>query len=71
MENQRVVRADSDRTRGQEMLNKDNIELLLTLYCKRNSIKYKQGLNEVRLLFSYSKGACSICILVRTVPVLT
>ena len=47
LENQRVVRADADRTRGQEMLSKDNLELILTLYCKRNNIRYKQGLNEV------------------------
>jgi hypothetical protein len=41
LENQRVVRADADRTRGQENLNKDNLELMLTLYCKNNKIKYK------------------------------
>ena len=47
LENQRVVRADSERTRGNEMLDKDMVELVLTKYCKNNSIKYKQGLNEV------------------------
>lgn len=50
LENQRVVRADADRTRGSENLNKDHLELLLTLYCKRNNLKYKQGLNEVRMV---------------------
>jgi GTP-binding protein EngB required for normal cell division len=48
MDNQRVVRADAERTRGQEQLDKDLIELVLTKYCKNNNIKYKQGLNEVR-----------------------
>lgn len=47
LENQRVVRADSERTRGNEMLDKDIVELVLTKYCKNNNIKYKQGLNEV------------------------
>jgi hypothetical protein len=47
MENQRVIRADAERTRGQEKLDKDLIELILTKYCKNNNIKYKQGLNEV------------------------
>ena len=47
LENQRVVRADSERTRGNEMLDKDMVELVLTKYCKNNNIKYKQGLNEV------------------------
>jgi hypothetical protein len=36
LENQRVIRVDADRSRGTENLNKDNIELILTLYCKRN-----------------------------------
>ncbi|CDW77412.1 tbc1 domain family member related [Stylonychia lemnae] len=58
LENQRVIRADADRSRGSENLNKDNIELMLTLYCKRNSIRYKQGMNEqqcgFQLNFSYN-----------------
>jgi hypothetical protein len=41
LENQRVVRADSERTRGNEMLDKDIVELVLTKYCKNNNIKYK------------------------------
>ena len=49
LENQRVVKADADRTRASEHLNKDNLEMILTLYCKRNNLKYKQGLNEVSL----------------------
>ncbi len=47
LENQRVIRADAERTRSNENLNKDHLELIMTLYCKRNNIKYKQGLNEV------------------------
>ena len=47
LDNQRVVKADADRTRGQEKLNKEHVELLLTLYCKKNGVKYKQGMNEV------------------------
>lgn len=54
LENQRVIRADAERTRSAETLNKDHIELIMTLYCKRNNIKYKQGLNEVYLFSSYS-----------------
>lgn len=42
-----MVRADAERTRGNEALDKDLIELVLTRYCKNNAIKYKQGLNEV------------------------
>ncbi len=47
MDNQRVVRADAERTRGNEQLDKDAVELILTKFCKNNNIKYKQGLNEV------------------------
>lgn len=53
LENQRVVRADAERTRGAEQLDKDLIELVLTKYCKNNSLKYKQGLNEVVAPFMY------------------
>jgi hypothetical protein len=47
LDNQRVVRADAERTRGNDQLDKDMVELVLTKYCKNNNIKYKQGLNEV------------------------
>lgn len=62
LENQRVVRADAERTRGSENLNKDHIELLLTLYCKWNYIKYKQGLNEVTLFLITFLGTSTLCI---------
>lgn len=42
-----MIRADADRTRNSDLLNHDNIELILTFYCKVQNIKYKQGLNEV------------------------
>lgn len=53
LENQRVIRADAERTRGTESLDKDIIEMVLTKYCKNNNIKYKQGLNEVLAPFMY------------------
>ena len=56
-ENQRVIKADADRTRASEQLNKDHLEQILTLFCKRNDLKYKQGLNEVNISFSHK---CSI-----------
>jgi len=64
LENQRVIRADAERTRGSENLNKDKVEVLLTLYCKRNNLKYKQGLNEVRISHCVYKmiGFSSFCL---------
>ena len=41
--NQRVIKADAERTRG----DPKTIERLLTHYCISNDIKYKQGLNEL------------------------
>jgi len=34
LENQRVVKADADRTRSKEMPNKTHLEKILTFYCK-------------------------------------
>jgi len=46
LENQRVVKVDAERTRcGQFNICQENLELVLTLYCKRLGIRYKQGLN--------------------------
>ena len=50
LDNQSVVRADAERTRGNDHLDKDLVELVLTKYCKSNNIKYKQGLNEVSVI---------------------
>jgi hypothetical protein len=47
LENQRVVKADADRTRSKEMTNKTHLEKILTYYCKQQKIRYKQGLNDV------------------------
>ncbi|EEY61559.1 uncharacterized protein PITG_01878 [Phytophthora infestans T30-4] len=52
LDNQRVVAADAARTRGNEprFQQPETVELvvkLLTYYCKRRSIQYKQGMNEV------------------------
>ncbi|GMH98139.1 hypothetical protein TrST_g6751 [Triparma strigata] len=41
--NQRVVKADADRTRGDPLV----VERLLTHFCHANDVKYKQGLNEL------------------------
>ncbi|GMH54703.1 hypothetical protein TrLO_g10982 [Triparma laevis f. longispina] len=41
--NQRVVKADAERTRGSH----PQIERLLTHFCHSNDLKYKQGLNEL------------------------
>jgi len=50
MANQSVIKADSKRTRTEKANKfafKEYLEIMLTTYCKLNSIKYKQGLNEV------------------------
>ncbi|GBG29182.1 TBC1 domain family member 23 [Hondaea fermentalgiana] len=52
LENQRVIRVDAQRTRADvEIFRTEEMQLLvsrlLTFYCKRKGIKYKQGLNEV------------------------
>lgn len=51
--NQCVIKADSKRTRGDiksKFPFKEYLEIMLTAYCKNNKMKYKQGLNEVKLL---------------------
>jgi hypothetical protein len=50
--NQRVIRYDCERTRGmmedfKQTETRAWMERILTLYCKRNTISYKQGMNEV------------------------
>lgn len=52
LHNQRVIRVDTNRTRANLPLfrteeTKSLVARLLTFYCKRRGIKYKQGLNEV------------------------
>ncbi|CAG9323060.1 unnamed protein product [Blepharisma stoltei] len=62
--NQRVIRSDSERTRIKLMTKKEKflIELLLTFYCKREHITYKQGLNEVLAPFLlFFRDGLSLC----------
>ena len=51
MPNQRVVKNDCDRTRVKDrpLLTsfREYLESMLTYYCKKNAIKYKQGMNEI------------------------
>ena len=52
LENQRVILADAKRTRAHtEEFRSEEMQTLLvkllTFYCKSNSLRYKQGLNEV------------------------
>lgn len=51
MLNQRVIKNDCDRTRVKDrpLLTsfRDYLESMLTYYCKKNEIKYKQGMNEI------------------------
>ena len=41
--NQRVIKADAERTRG----DPKTVERLLTHFCRFSDVKYKQGLNEL------------------------
>ncbi len=51
MANQRVIKNDCDRTRVKDrpLLKsfREYLETMLTYYCKKNEIKYKQGMNEI------------------------
>lgn len=58
--NQRVVRADIDRTRPtverfQSLVLKHDMETILTLYCKLHNLSYKQG----EAFFSFSTSLVS------------
>jgi len=61
--NQRVVKNDCNRTRVGtfDESQRDNLEKLLTFYCKRENITYKQGLNEVAAPFiNFQKSSVNI-----------
>ena len=62
--NQRVIHSDIDRTRKMERGALpsfcDYCESILTFYCKENSIKYKQGLNEITGPFVLIKAKIQI-----------
>ena len=53
--NQKVIKNDVARTRVRESILvpsfTEYLEFFITYYCKQNSIKYKQGLNEIIGLF--------------------
>eukprot|EP00928_Gymnodinium_smaydae_P032316 TRINITY_DN23439_c0_g5_i1.p1 TRINITY_DN23439_c0_g5~~TRINITY_DN23439_c0_g5_i1.p1 ORF type:complete len:846 (-),score=199.53 TRINITY_DN23439_c0_g5_i1:5-2542(-) len=56
--NQRVIRADIERTRADVPhfrcpAVRDTMEAMLTCWCQRQGTRYKQGLNEVLALFVY------------------
>ena len=58
--NQRVIRYDCERTRAtincfKVEENRIAIECLLTHYCKKQRVKYKQGMNEIIAPFAYLK----------------
>ena len=64
MVNQRVIRTDAERTRNKQLskTEKGMLELLLTYYCKQESIYYKQGLNEVLAPFMlFMRDGVSMC----------
>jgi hypothetical protein len=64
--NQRVIKNDCDRTRVKEwpLLKsfRDYLESVLTFYCKRNNIEYKQGMNEVAGPFILLKSRVSLSL---------
>lgn len=65
-ENQRVIKNDVARTRVRESVLltsfTEYLEFFITYYCKQNSIKYKQGLNEIIGLFILLKYKIKISL---------
>jgi len=73
LDNQKIIRGDCDRTRpGQEEFEADNgrlrdeLEVLLTFYCRSRGVVYKQGLNEIVAPFlvafeGFSRGQILNC----------
>jgi hypothetical protein len=66
MQNQRVIKNDCDRTRVKDksllVSFREYLECLLTYYCKKNNIKYKQGMNEIVGPFILLKSKISISL---------
>ena len=54
-EHYRVIKADADRTRSSTLTleERQRIEHMLTSFCQREHVTYKQGLNEVLAPFIY------------------
>ena len=47
LENQRTILVDSERTCFKSEEEKSILRKLLTFYCKRRGVRYKQGLHEI------------------------
>jgi hypothetical protein len=64
--NQRVIKNDCDRTRVKDKnllpSFREYLESILTFYCKKNNIKYKQGMNEIVAPFILIKAKLSITL---------
>ena len=76
--NQRVINSDVERTRTGFLTQteKNQIELLLTFYCKEYNTSYKQGMNEIvapfiimardglplHMVYLYFKSFLHICL---------
>ena len=64
--NQKVIKNDVARTRVRESILvpsfTEYLEFFITYYCKQNSIKYKQGLNEIIGLFILLKYKIKISL---------
>lgn len=58
-ERQRVIKMDCLRTRSTlfDQAIKDDLEIMLTHYCRAFDLKYKQGLNEIAAPFIYFRKA--------------
>jgi hypothetical protein len=66
MYNQRVIKNDCDRTRVKDkpllISFREYLESMLTYYCKKNNIKYKQGMNEIVGPFILLKSKVSVSL---------
>jgi hypothetical protein len=64
--NQRVIKNDCDRTRVKDKTllpsYREYLESMLTFYCRKNDIKYKQGMNEIVAPFILIKAKLSITL---------
>ena len=63
--NQRVIRYDCERTRGnisyfRNAEVRQAMEALLTVYCESHSVLYKQGMNEILAVFAFLKCSGSL-----------
>ena len=66
LENQRDIILDAQRTRSDVFTQEEKqiLEKMLTFYCKTESVKYKQGMNEILapfLILNRKNIPLSIC----------